>query len=102
MMSNHVEYLLMKLDSDVKDERDRLIFKRWLACWTQQEIADEVGLSRPQVTEILSEMAELPKPTKPSSEHNAGDSGRGWCSTTDCGGHYTENGRIAEIGKTFF
>jgi transcriptional regulator with XRE-family HTH domain len=44
-------------------------FDLWLACHTQEEIAEREGMSQPQIKEILSEMAELPKPIKASANH---------------------------------
>ena len=51
------------------------IFDLWMACWAQQEIADEVGCSIGEVNAICSEMAELPKLNKPdqSSATHAAD-----------------------------
>ena len=41
----------------------------WLACWTQEEIAKEVGCSKGEVNAICSEMADLPKLNKPAVDH---------------------------------
>ncbi len=63
---------LARMDKDAKEARDRKIFDLWLACWTQQEIATEVGCSAGEVSAITSETADLPKLTKPdraSAEH---------------------------------
>jgi hypothetical protein len=56
---------LANVDRDAKAARDRKIFEMWLACHTQEEIAATVGLSQPQVKEILSESANLPESIKP-------------------------------------
>jgi len=40
-----------------------------MACYTQEEIGEVVGLSQPQVKEVLSEMAELPKSMKPAADY---------------------------------
>jgi len=40
-----------------------------MACWTQQEIADEVGLTQETVKEVLKKSADLPKPFKPTADH---------------------------------
>ncbi|MCK9229253.1 MAG: hypothetical protein M0Q23_00890 [Syntrophales bacterium] len=36
----------------------------WLACWTQEEIAEREQMTRQAVALILQEMAELPKLAK--------------------------------------
>ena len=36
-------------------------FDLWMACYTQKEIAEKVGVSREAVGKIMVEMAELPK-----------------------------------------
>ena len=41
----------------------------WLACRTQQEIAEAVGVPRTTIEEILTKMADLPKPNKAGVEH---------------------------------
>ena len=43
---------LSRVDKDSKEARDKRIFDLWLACWTQDEIAAEVGLSQPQLAEV--------------------------------------------------
>ena len=60
---------LSRIDKDLKAERDKRIFDLWLACWTQEQIAEEVGAPRQIVQEILPKMAELPKSAKPAAEH---------------------------------
>lgn len=47
----------------------RRIFDLWMACHTQQEIADEVGVTHSTVINVLSKMEELPKLTKPTADH---------------------------------
>jgi len=63
---------LSRMDKDAKEERNRRIFALWLACWTQQEIADEVGCVKAEVNAVCSKMADLPnmnKPDKAAAEH---------------------------------
>ena len=63
---------LSRIDKDNKEARDKRIFAMWLACHTQQEIADAVGCSQPEVKEVLSKMATLPnliKPDQSAAEH---------------------------------
>ena len=47
----------------------------WLACWTLQEIADDVGMTAKGVSEVIEEMASLPKLQKPqqvAADHATG------------------------------
>lgn len=60
---------LSRMDKDAKEARDRRIFELWLACWTQQEIADEVGITNQQVSQITAELPKLGKQEKASAEH---------------------------------
>jgi hypothetical protein len=36
---------LSRMDKDAKEARDRRIFDLWLACWTNKEISEDVGLT---------------------------------------------------------
>jgi len=36
-------FLLSRIDKDAKDARNRRIFNLWMACYTQQEVAEAVG-----------------------------------------------------------
>ncbi len=56
---------LSRIDKDAKEARNKRIFAAWLACHTQEEIGEREGVSHPAVNAILSEMADLPKLTKP-------------------------------------
>lgn len=60
---------LARIDKDAKARRDRRIFQMHMACYTQQEIAEAVGCSQPEVTKILSQMAELPDVMKVAASH---------------------------------
>lgn len=57
---------LSRIDKDAKEERDRRIFAKWLACWTREEIGDSEGLSYAAVSDIWSEFTDLEKLTKSS------------------------------------
>jgi len=61
-----VQGWLSRIDKDAKDARDKRIFSKWLACWTQDEIAESEGMSQPAVLAILSEFPELEKLIKSS------------------------------------
>jgi hypothetical protein len=45
------------------------IFSLWLACHTQEEIAEEVGVPQRTVADVLAESAELPDSLKPIADH---------------------------------
>lgn len=63
---------LSRMDKDTKEARNRRIFELWLACWTQQEIADEVGVPKGTVDALCLEMAKSPnlsKSDRAAAEH---------------------------------
>lgn len=63
---------LSRIDKDAKEARDRRIFDRWLACWTQEEIAEEEGVSVQPVKTVVDEIADLqkhPKSDRARAEH---------------------------------
>lgn len=44
---------LSRVDKDAKEARNKRIFEMWLACYTQQEIADALGCDRVEVTRLI-------------------------------------------------
>lgn len=62
---------LSRMDKDAKEARNLRIFDLWLACWTQQEISEEIGISQPQLAEVLKNIGigNLAKPDKAAAEH---------------------------------
>ena len=60
---------LSRIDKDAKEARDKRIFDLWLACYTEQEIADDVGIHQTVVGDVLRESGDLPKTLKPQAEH---------------------------------
>ena len=52
---------LSRLDKHSKEARNKRIFDMWLACYTQQEIADSVGITKQAVEQVCQETAGLPK-----------------------------------------
>lgn len=44
-----------------KEARDRRIFEMWLACYTNVEIGEHVGITEAAVRQIIEETADLPK-----------------------------------------
>ena len=59
-----VQGWLSRIDKDAKDARDKRIFSKWLACWTQDEIGESEGMTHGPVTEILSDFPILENQTK--------------------------------------
>lgn len=51
---------LSRKDKDLKDERNRRIAELWLACYTEEEIAEQVGVSKATVIDILQKRSEIP------------------------------------------
>ena len=49
--------------------RNRRIFDLWMACHTQEEIAERENVTKETVSTICQEMAELPKSDKASADH---------------------------------
>lgn len=62
---------LSRMDKDAKEARDRRIFDLWLACWTQQEIADEVGVTQAEIAKSIpnGDLAILNKSDRAAAEH---------------------------------
>lgn len=61
---------LSRIDKDAREARDKRIFAMWLACHPQQEIADQEGVHKDTVSEVISrKTAELPQSDKAASEH---------------------------------
>ena len=55
---------LSRIDKDAKAERNKRIFDKWLACWTQEEIADSEGMVQQAIGTILQEFPVLEKLVK--------------------------------------
>lgn len=71
-----VSSYLTDIDKQLRDERRETILAMWLACYTQDEIAEAVGLTRRHVGEISStlEISEtLPKSPKLASTYSDAD-----------------------------
>ena len=52
---------LSRTDKEDKEKRNQRIWDMWLACYTQEQIAEAVGLTHRGVGQVLEEMADLPK-----------------------------------------
>jgi DNA-binding CsgD family transcriptional regulator len=55
---------LTDIDRRLREERKQTIFDMWMACHTQQEIGDVVGLTKQQISELCPVLEELPKSDK--------------------------------------
>lgn len=61
---------LSRTDKDAKERRDQRIFDLWLACWTQEEIAADVGCDpTDKALRVSGNSEDLPKNQKAASDH---------------------------------
>jgi hypothetical protein len=65
---------LSRIDKDTKEARDRRILEMWMACRTQEEIAEAVGCTRDEVRGALKfgengGIAEFPKSDQAAADH---------------------------------
>ena len=61
---------LSRIDKDTKEARNNKILDLWMACNTQGEIAEAVGLNpTDKALRVSGNMVELPKNQKPAAEH---------------------------------
>ena len=66
---------LSRIDKDAKDARDKRIFSKWLACWTQDEIAESEGISVRQFRDLfrISRTGKLPKSSQTLATYSEPD-----------------------------
>ncbi len=69
MSKSTIHNWLSRIDKDSKEARDKRIFEMWMACSTQQEIADVENVSKMEVSRTCNDTAELPESYKPAAEH---------------------------------
>jgi hypothetical protein len=62
---------LSQIDKDAKEARNARIFSLWMACWTLEEIGEDVGIQKGATSEICSEFPELEKANKLAANHEA-------------------------------
>lgn len=60
---------LSRIDKDTKAARNKRIFDLWMACYTQQEVAEHEGCSQETVDVVLPKTADLPKLVNPAALH---------------------------------
>lgn len=59
----YVQEVTSRIDRDLKQELRETAFQRWLACDSQEEIAQQIGYSRPAVNEFLDVLQNVRKRT---------------------------------------
>ena len=64
-----VQDWLSRIDKDSKGQRDRRIFDLWLACYTQEEIAEAVNCDQDTVSSVLRKNADLQNSVIPAALH---------------------------------
>jgi DNA-binding XRE family transcriptional regulator len=60
---------LGRIDKDAKEARNRRIFEMWMACSTQEEIAEACDITKETVSQICQNLADLPKSDKAAADH---------------------------------
>ncbi len=60
---------LSRIDKDSKEARNKRIFDMWMACHTQEDIAEKENVTHQAVDKILQQMEELPEVAKPIANH---------------------------------
>lgn len=48
-----------RIDKDSKDARDKRIFNLWMACYTQEEIAEREGMTQEGVRDVLAKLSDF-------------------------------------------
>ena len=62
---------MSRIDKDSREARNKRIFDLWLACWTQQEIAVDVGLTQAEIAKSIpnGDIAEMNKTDRAAADH---------------------------------
>lgn len=61
---------LSRIDKDTKEARDKRIFDLWLACRTQEEIAERESCSVQVIKDVTDFSEGMPKNLQPSAQHH--------------------------------
>ena len=70
MSERTVRGWLSRIDKDAKEARNRRIFEMWMACHTQEQIAEAVGLHpTDKALRVSGNLADLPKNQKAAADH---------------------------------
>lgn len=59
-----IQSWLSRIDKDTKERQKKKVFNLWMSCYTQEEIANKVGMTRDEIRGILGNPAKLPKSPK--------------------------------------
>ena len=62
---------LGRIDKDAKEEQKNRVFDLYLACFTQEEIAERLDISQQTVSDTLPDLARSPNPVKLRAEHTS-------------------------------
>lgn len=54
-----IQRWLSRIDKDTKEAREKKIFSMWMACHTQQEIADTIGIAQQTVAGEIADFTEI-------------------------------------------
>lgn len=71
-----VRSYLSDVKADLRRQQRERVVSLWMQCWTQDEIADEVGMTQQRIAEIMGEVPDLealPNPVKLSALHQDAD-----------------------------
>lgn len=80
--SRSIREYLKNIKDNLAEEQNKLIFDMWVACYTQEEIADKVGIAQNTVKDKLQELTvleALPKQFKLSALYQDADGKRSYC-----------------------
>lgn len=73
-----VDNWLSRIDKDNKEKRDAEVTRLWLACYTQEEIAEKVGMPRETIKSILAKIETFRFSPKPSEFSDIKDEDERW------------------------
>ena len=62
-----------RADKETKDRQRRQVFDMWLACYTQDEIAEAVGWGQKTVNDFLNGFSGKPQMRNSAKTHKNGD-----------------------------
>jgi hypothetical protein len=73
-----VQKWLSRIDKDNKEKRDAAVFSLWLACHTEEQIAEAVGMPRDTVHSVLLKYGDFRFSTKPGELSEIKDEAERW------------------------
>lgn len=95
-----------RIDKDEEEARNAAVMDLWLACYTQEEIAGELGWDKGTASRLIGSLLQDGKSA--DSQQNGDDAGpsltkdcgEGWCAKDNCRGTIDENSRIRNLGNS--